>query len=636
MRASAMQAAINWTKVETNRLSSEYSAVNEQQRAYIDAYLDQGGKYEDLDDDPYFVALDAQSERIKNDLPMLKGNENSYEDISKYNSPELNSLKSQMDEIIMKRIELQQIAQAYVRACVEAGYAGNLNEDAYMVALQKQDDYLASQESGLRSQMNSFIQQLENGSEQQYNSPELDDINLRLTQVYGQRQEVVQMMANYATACAEAGYAGDLNEDAFYLSMSEKEEYLKAEENSLISQKTNLLQHLNEATLTEKYDSNELNNIQAQLNNIYTQKNELSKQLANYVAAYVEAGGTGDLNKDLYFVSLQKQAEYLEMEESNLNYQKNNLMQKLDEANVVAQYNSPELNNIQTQLNNIYTQKNEISKQLANYVAAYVEAGGTGDLNNDAYFVALQKQAEYLEMEESNLNYQKNNLMQYLDDASVVAQYNSPELNNIQAQLDDIYKQKNELTKQLADYAAMYAEPGAIISGQDDAYQFALRKQVESLEMQENTLRYQKNNLIKQLDAQKQVQNIQVQNQQQNYNVNVEEKENEVSDEVANNLVQLFNSYFKPQNSIVVEEEKSQENNLFDATETTKETPQTVEPQQKDYTTRQVERYEKNIAKYEKQIKDIEASDDANKEAKIASLEQKIEKYKAKIQELVG
>ena len=311
-------------------------------------------------------------------------------------------------------------------------------------------------------------------------------------------------------------------------------------------------------------------------------------------------------------------------------------MQKLDEANVVAQYNSPELNNIQTQLNNIYTQKNEISKQLANYVAAYVEAGGTGDLNNDAYFVALQKQAEYLEMEESNLNYQKNNLMQYLDDASVVAQYNSPELNNIQAQLDDIYKQKNELTKQLADYAAMYAEPGAIISGQDDAYQFALRKQVESLEMQENTLRYQKNNLIKQLDAQKQVQNIQVQNQQQNYNVNVEEKENEVSDEVANNLVQLFNSYFKPQNSIVVEEEKSQENNLFDATETTKETPQTVEPQQKDYTTRQVERYEKNIAKYEKQIKDIEASDDANKEAKIASLEQKIEKYKAKIQELVG
>ena len=57
--------------------------------------------------------------------------------------------------------------------------------------------------------------------------------------------------------------------------------------------------------------------------------------------------------------------------------------------------------------------------------------------------------------------------------------------------------------------------------------------------------------------------------------------------------------------------------------------------EQKDYKTRQVERYEKYIEKYEKQIEKLENSDDVNKQAKIASLMNKIEKYMDKINQII-
>lgn len=71
------------------------------------------------------------------------------------------------------------------------------------------------------------------------------------------------------------------------------------------------------------------------------------------------------------------------------------------------------------------------------------------------------------------------------------------------------------------------------------------------------------------------------------------------------------------------------------ANETQKETEIQEPVVQKDYTTRQIERYEKYITKYEKQIEELEESDAPNKEAKIESLTSKIEKYMNKIQQLI-
>ncbi len=74
-----------------------------------------------------------------------------------------------------------------------------------------------------------------------------------------------------------------------------------------------------------------------------------------------------------------------------------------------------------------------------------------------------------------------------------------------------------------------------------------------------------------------------------------------------------------------------------DKTVNNKEPEETEEQQvvQKDYTARQVERYEKYIAKYEKQIDLLENSNDPNKQAKISALMDKIEKYMNKINQLI-
>lgn len=61
---------------------------------------------------------------------------------------------------------------------------------------------------------------------------------------------------------------------------------------------------------------------------------------------------------------------------------------------------------LEFKLMNLSTQRQGITKLSADYAAAYAEMGGTESLEDDAYVVALQKQEEYLEQQQTQIETQ--------------------------------------------------------------------------------------------------------------------------------------------------------------------------------------------------------------------------------------
>lgn len=58
---------------------------------------------------------------------------------------------------------------------------------------------------------------------------------------------------------------------------------------------------------------------------------------------------------------------------------------------------------LEFKLMNISTQRQGVTKLSADYAAAYAEMGGTESLEDDAYVVSLQKQDEYLEQQQTQI-----------------------------------------------------------------------------------------------------------------------------------------------------------------------------------------------------------------------------------------
>ena len=61
---------------------------------------------------------------------------------------------------------------------------------------------------------------------------------------------------------------------------------------------------------------------------------------------------------------------------------------------------------LEFKLMNLSTQRQGITKLSADYAAAYADMGGTENLEDDAYVIALQKQEEFLEQKQTQIETQ--------------------------------------------------------------------------------------------------------------------------------------------------------------------------------------------------------------------------------------
>ena len=144
------------------------------------------------------------------------------------------------------------------------------------------------------------------------------------------------------------------------------------------------------------------------------------------------------------------------------------------------------------------SQKAVLQYGMSDYTAACAEAGMSGDVSQTPEMLTMRYQLEALEAEESTVRSQLYIIYEYIKENEALPSEgkNTAEIQNIQNQINTLYKQKQECMAQASAYAAAYHESGSSENINDDSYMSSLIAQDASLDMQISNLKAKKEELI--------------------------------------------------------------------------------------------------------------------------------------------
>lgn len=155
---------------------------------------------------------------------------------------------------------------------------------------------------------------------------------------------------------------------------------------------------------------------------------------------------------------------------------------------------------LEYRLTELSSQKAAIQNQISAYTAACAEAGRTGDVSQTLEMLTMHYKLEALEAEESTVRSQLNIINENIKENEALPSEGkyTAEIQNIQNQINTLYKQKQECMAQASAYAIAYQESGSSENINDDSNMSSLISQEASLDMQISNL---KNKNSKELTA---------------------------------------------------------------------------------------------------------------------------------------
>ena len=318
----------------------------------------------------------------------------------------------------------------------------------------------------------------------------LNEINAQIIEMQEQQQALQVQKNQYYQACKDAGYTNeDIDEDPAVLAMIYQGDAVNAQLNTLLSQKKLLEEGVADSASTSQGSNNE--ELQNKIDNIKLQRLELSDKASQLAAAYAENGATDGFSADM--VELKNQDDELMLKQKELEAQLKGQSFTDDYKNMLIQKSD-----LEYRLTELSSQKAAIQNQMSAYTAACAEAGRSGDVSQTPEMLTMRYQLEALEAEESTVRSQLNIINENIKENEALPSEGkyTAEIQNIQNQINTLYKQKQECMAQASAYAAAYQESGSSENINDDSYMSSLIAQDASLDMQISNLKAKKEELI--------------------------------------------------------------------------------------------------------------------------------------------
>lgn len=284
--------SVNDTNSSIANLQQQQQELTTQKEQYIAEYKKQGGSTEDLDDDPYFISLEHQSQALELALNSQKAiNTSSDGSNIKNMTTQKGELEAQLAELKARENELKTQKNEYIKKSKKS----NTENDSFLMSLNFQQQALGSQQSTIQAQ----IDLIDESTAGNY-PPEVQE---KIEGITRKRLEIMKKSNEYASAYSQASNTGSLSNDAYLLEL-QREDFFWASELKKLKTKYN------------KKTSN--TNKESKLETLQTQRTELLNQASAYAEAYYKAGGTGNLKEDPYLTALIYKDQALALELQNL------------------------------------------------------------------------------------------------------------------------------------------------------------------------------------------------------------------------------------------------------------------------------------------------------------------------------